>query len=101
MEQLNYLRYLLAFAIVMGLICLMGWAGKKFGWAQLGIKMASPQNKRLQVISMQSIDTRNRLVLIRRDNTEHLLAVGPEQITVIETNITPPPSTVSTQETKA
>ena len=33
------------------------------------------------------IDNRRRLVLVRRDDREHLLLLGPQGETVVETNI--------------
>jgi flagellar protein FliO/FliZ len=36
-----------------------------------------------------SIDARRRLVIIRRDDREHLILLGPESEQVIETGIMP------------
>lgn len=40
---------------------------------------------RLGIVASQVIDGRVRLVLLRRDGTEHLLAITPAGVTVIET----------------
>jgi flagellar biogenesis protein FliO len=96
--DINYIKFLMAFAVVLGLIWLLGVVSRKLNLTQLGIKLASSGQKRLQVVSIQALDTRNRLVLIRRDNVEHLLAVTPERITVIEQNITPPASAASSED---
>jgi flagellar protein FliO/FliZ len=40
---------------------------------------------RLCVTASQPVDARVRLVLVRRDAVEHLLAIGPAGVTVIET----------------
>jgi flagellar protein FliO/FliZ len=37
------------------------------------------------------IDPKRRLVLLRRDNVEHLVILGATGETIVETNITPPP----------
>lgn len=33
------------------------------------------------------LDTKHKLVLVRRDGVEHLIVVGPAATTVIETNV--------------
>ena len=43
--------------------------------------------KRLQVIEHSSVDNRRKLVLIRRDNVEHLIMTGGPVDVVIETGI--------------
>lgn len=90
MDNIDYIKFLLAFAVVLGLIWLLGSVSRKFNLSQLGIKLASSGQKRLQIISIQALDTRHRLVLIRRDDVEHLLAVSPDRVTLIEQHITPP-----------
>ena len=42
---------------------------------------------RLEVINAASVDGRRRLVLVRRDNVEHLLLIGGPTDAVIEPNI--------------
>jgi flagellar protein FliO/FliZ len=98
MNNIDYIKFILAFTVVLGLIWLLGLVSKKLNLSQLGIKMSSSGPKRLQIISMQALDTRHRLVLVRRDNTEHLLAVSPDRVTVIEQHIAPPVSTISSEE---
>ena len=44
--------------------------------------------RRLDVVEQSSIDGRRRLVLVRRDNVEHLIMTGGPVDLVIETNIT-------------
>ena len=46
-----------------------------------------PRDKRLDVVEHTSIDGRRRLVLVRRDNVEHLIMTGGPVDVVIETNI--------------
>ncbi len=43
--------------------------------------------KRLDVVDQASIDGRRRLVLVRRDDVEHLIMTGGPVDVVIETNI--------------
>src|SRR5262249_34180957 len=44
---------------------------------------------RLAVIDQATVDSRRRLVLIRRDNVEHLLIIGGPSDVVVEQNIVP------------
>lgn len=47
--------------------------------------------RRLEVVDHANVDSRRKLVLIRRDGVEHLLMTGGPVDVVIETGITPPP----------
>ncbi|MFB9952584.1 flagellar biosynthesis protein FliO [Rhizobium puerariae] len=44
---------------------------------------------RLQVLDAAAVDTRRRLVLVRRDNVEHLIMIGGPTDIVIESGISP------------
>lgn len=55
--------------------------------------VTSPEMSRLKVIQQIHLDSRRRLILIRRDNVEHLLLVGGQQDIVVERGIVhAPPS---------
>ena len=45
--------------------------------------------RRLDVVEQSSVDGRRRLVLVRRDDVEHLIMTGGPVDVVIETNIQP------------
>ena len=47
--------------------------------------------RRLEVVDHANVDSRRKLVLIRRDGVEHLVTTGGPVDVVIETGITPPP----------
>jgi flagellar protein FliO/FliZ len=48
--------------------------------------------RRLEVLESLPLDPKTRLMLIRRDDTNHLIIIGGTNDMVIEKNITPPPS---------
>lgn len=50
--------------------------------------IANPRQRRLGLVEGIMVDGKRRLLLIRRDDQEHLLLLGPEQALVIEHNIT-------------
>ena len=80
-------RMLVSLGLVLGLLAALTWAVKKYG-ARLGLPMAMRQGKsRLQLIDVTPLDARHRMVLVRRDNVEHLLLLGGTQPVVVETNI--------------
>src|SRR5271167_4336694 len=79
-------RFFLAFLIVLGLIGAAAWAVRRFGSARLGGAMRGRQ-PRLAVIEYASVDARRRLLLVRRDNIEHLVMIGGPSDVVVESNI--------------
>ena len=81
------LRFLFAFIVVLGLIGLTAWLVKRFGATHLGATAARGRQPRLAVIDAAAVDGRRRLVLIRRDNVEHLLMIGGPTDVVIEPHI--------------
>jgi len=48
--------------------------------------------RRLEVVDHANVDSRRKLLLIRRDSVEHLVMTGGPVDVVIETGITPPPA---------
>src|SRR5919197_558697 len=80
-------KFILAFVVVLALIAFATWAVRRFGGARLGTTAARGRQPRLAVIDAASVDGRRRLVLIRRDNVEHLLMIGGPTDVVIEPNI--------------
>ncbi|MDH3659377.1 MAG: flagellar biosynthetic protein FliO [Alphaproteobacteria bacterium] len=81
----DYLRFLLALAAVLGLIALFAWVARRFRLG--GLAGAAMTSGRLEVVEALPIDGRQRLVLIRRDDREHLLLLGMERSIVIENGI--------------
>jgi len=81
----------LAGAGFVGYVFLTGQgAGFNGGGALFGPK----PEKRLDVVDQTSIDARRRLVLIRRDNVEHLIMTGGPVDVVIETGIGERPQSI-------
>jgi len=84
METLEYLRFILALLVVVGLIAGAAWAAKRFGLAP---KISANNKGRLGVVAVHVVDTRRKLLLVRRDDREHLVLISPTTETVIETGI--------------
>ena len=85
MEWGDYLRFFLALVFVVGLIGLLAWAGKRFGFSARPTVPGS--RNRLSILEVTSIDARRRLVLVQRDDVEHLLLLGASEDLVVERGI--------------
>lgn len=79
-------RFFVAFLIVLGVIGAIWWIVRRFGRGRLGASTRGRQ-PRLAVIDYASVDNRRRLILVRRDNVEHLLMIGGPSDIVVEPNI--------------
>ena len=80
-------RFVVAFMLVLGLIGAGAMLWRRFGPGPLSPIGPRGRQQRLAVIDAAFVDVRRRLVLIRRDNTEHLLMIGGPTDIVIEPNI--------------
>jgi hypothetical protein len=81
-------RFVVAFMLVLGLIGAGALLWRRFGTGPLNPIGPRSRQPRLAVIDVASVDVRRRLVLIRRDNMEHLLMIGGPTDIVVEPNIT-------------
>jgi flagellar biogenesis protein FliO len=77
--------FIVAFVIVLGLIAATFWLVRRFGAARLAAGRG--RQPRLAVIDAAAVDGRRKLIIIRRDNVEHLLMIGGPSDVVVETNI--------------
>ncbi len=89
MEPQNYITAVLVLILVIGLILGLAALLKRFGLADA---RALGRRTRLATIESKSIDGRHRLVLVRRDDVEHLLLIGPNTSQVIERGIPAAPA---------
>lgn len=80
-------KFFIAFAAVLALIGLTAWLVRRFAADRLGSGNARGRQPRLAVIDAATVDARRRLVLIRRDNVEHLMMIGGPTDVVVEQNI--------------
>jgi hypothetical protein len=89
-------KFLFAFAVLLALFSALFYPARRFGGGALGGPTGMRgRQPRLAVIDAATVDTRRKLVLIRRDNVEHLIMIGGPTDVVIEPNIvraTPAPS---------
>lgn len=81
------LTFFLAFVAVLALIGVAAWLVRRFATNRLGANTNRGRMPRLAVIDAAAVDGRRRLVLVRRDNIEHLLMIGGPTDIVVEANI--------------
>src|SRR4051812_49487372 len=81
------LSFFFAFVAVLALIGVAAWLVRRFAGNRLGANTNRGRMPRLAVIDAAAVDGRRRLVLVRRDNIEHLLMIGGPTDIVVESNI--------------
>jgi flagellar protein FliO/FliZ len=80
-------RFIIAFVFVLALIGGAAYLVRRFGAGALSSAGARGRQPRLAVVDSAPIDGRRRLVIVRRDNVEHLVMIGGPSDVVVETNI--------------
>lgn len=88
LDAMPLLRAAAALAVVLVLVMGASWLLRRAG---ILTTAGGGAQGRLGVVAAKALDGRSRLVLVRRDGVEHLLAVTPTGVTLIETL----PATVS------
>jgi len=84
-----WLKFTFIFLLVLALIPTSIWLFRRLAGERLGLGSAGGRGRqvRLAVIEDVEITGRRRLILIRRDNVEHLLMIGGPTDVVVEPNI--------------
>ncbi|MPZ55085.1 MAG: flagellar biosynthesis protein FliO [Rhizobiales bacterium] len=80
-------RFIIAFVVVLALIAVTAWLVRRFGSGALSSGGGRGRQPRLAVIDAAVVDARRKLILVRRDNVEHLLMIGGPSDVVIEPTI--------------
>lgn len=87
--MLDFLYYLaiLAFVVAVIVVGALLWRNYMDGARPVSGFFRPRQEPRLDIVAQANVDGRRRLVLIRRDDTEHLIMTGGPVDVVIETGI--------------
>ncbi len=83
-------KWVIAFGVILVLLVLLGLFARQIKDGRLRIKGQGggrTRQPRLGVVDIHDLDRQRQLVLIRRDNVEHLVMIGGASDVVIETNI--------------
>ena len=85
MDISDYLRFVFALAFVIALIGMLAFLAKRYG---MGYRSVVKNGKRRLAISeIMPLDTKRKLVLIKRDDKEHLIMIGGNHDMVVEKDI--------------
>lgn len=77
-----------AILFIVALGSLVVWAFKTFiSGSPSGSGFVRPRDKRLGVVETASVDAKRKLLLVRRDDVEHLVMIGGPIDMLIETGI--------------
>lgn len=79
------LQLIAALAFVLSLMGVLAFALKKLGLS--GAIPVQGKTKRLKVIEVLPLDRTRKLAIIQRDDVQHLIILGGNCETVVETNI--------------
>ncbi|MBA4270670.1 MAG: hypothetical protein C0447_14855, partial [Methylobacterium sp.] len=83
-------KWVIAFGVILVLLVLLGLFARQIKDGRLRIKGQGggrARQPRLGVVDIHDLDRQRQLVLIRRDNVEHLVMIGGASDVVVETNI--------------
>ena len=84
----DIVRLLLALALVVGLMGGLALAMKKLGLSENAHIKNTNSKKRLKILETLALDSRRRVAIIQQDDQEHLVLLGINGDTVIDTDIT-------------
>lgn len=81
-------KFIIAFIFVLLLISLTAWVIRTVAAGRVGFRGGlRARQDRLAVVDAAHVDAKRRLILVRRDNVEHLILVGGPTDVVVETAI--------------
>lgn len=87
MAWTQYLQFALALGFVLALIGVLALLAQRLG---LGHAPRRGSQRRIAVAEVMALDARHKLVLVRRDDVEHLIVLGPAAPAVVETGMPAP-----------
>lgn len=93
MDLGEYFRFFLALAFVLVLIAGLAALLRRSGFGErLAATPSSAGVRRLSLIEVRPLDAKHKLVLLRRDDREHLVLLGATSDLLIESDIAAPPA---------
>jgi flagellar protein FliO/FliZ len=89
MEFDGYIRFILALIFVLALIGLLTAVARRFGFGYRTVTKGA-KARRLSIVEVMPVDAKRRLVLLRRDSTDHLILLGNGSDLLLEGGIPAP-----------
>lgn len=94
------LRTIGALGLVLGMLGSALWIVRRYD-VKLPGRMSGSGRKRVELVERLAVDGKRSVALIRRDGCEHLILIGPEGNSTIETGIVAPPRPEPVADTAA
>ena len=85
MDYSSYINAIFALIFVLGLIGLFSFVLKKLSTGQFVSKSKSA--KRISLEEVFYLDAKRKLMIVKRDDVEHLILLGANSETIVEQNI--------------
>jgi flagellar protein FliO/FliZ len=88
-------QYVIAFAVIFGLLALLALGLRRLTASRVSMAAQDrgrARQPRLGIVDVYDLDRQRQLILLRRDNVEHLLLIGGPNDLVVETNIVRTPA---------
>lgn len=86
MEPTEILRFVVALIFVVSLMGALWLILKKLG-VNGAFSIQPGKKRRLHIIEMLPLDAKHKAILLRRDDIDHLVILGPNGETVVESSI--------------
>jgi len=85
MDLMQVLTFIASLIFVISLIVLLSYALRR--WAPTLDRFKMSPDRRLNVVESLMVDAKTRVLLIQRDEVQHLVITSPQATTVIENGI--------------
>ncbi|HAU29071.1 MAG TPA: hypothetical protein DCW68_03060 [Rhodospirillaceae bacterium] len=77
---LTILKFAAALGLVISFILILAWVAKRYG---LGNAVGGKAPRRMRLLESLPLDARRRAILVRVDDTEHLILLGVSSETLL------------------
>ncbi|MCJ2128655.1 hypothetical protein [Methylobacterium sp. E-045] len=83
------LQFLIIFAVIFAVLAAIVLVFRRFSGRGMALSKSGPRGRqpRLGIVDIYELDRQRQLILLRRDNVEHLLLVGGPNDVIVERNI--------------
>ncbi|MGF7177735.1 FliO/MopB family protein [Azospirillum doebereinerae] len=83
MDLDQYIKFIMALLFVVALIVAVAWLMRRIGLGSASVRAS--RHRRLGVVEVLALDAKRRLVLVRRDDREHLILLSATGDLVVDT----------------
>src|SRR3990167_1032787 len=84
-----YLSFFVAFGLIIMLIGLAAWLARFLGY-NTTLSLRGQKLRRLSIVDAIALDAKRRLILVSRDDVEHLICIGGGTDFMVEHNVKTP-----------